>query len=230
MSRWLERPVARVRRALGGRPASLLHIDDEALGLATPGQAGPPDWHTALQPRFAALAPGDEVDVVVADGWCRFWLTAADPQADDLAGLRSAAAARAQALYELNSADWVIEADWRTDRPFLCCALPQDLLAAVRTLADARQVHLRRVQPQAVHAWQGATAAAPEPDAPLWLCSVSPRTVLSLVVEHGQLRHVRHSWRAAAGDDEALAGLLREQAAQLGLPEPVHVQRLGACV
>jgi hypothetical protein len=230
VSRWLDGPSAWVRRALEVRPARLLRIDDAALGPATPGKAGPPDWHTALQPLFAALAPRDEVDVVVADSWCRFWLTAADPQANDLAGLRSAATACAQALYELNSADWVIEADWRVDRPFLCCALPQDLLAAMRTLADARQVHLRRVQPQAVQAWQGAAATAPDPDAPLWLCSVSPRTVLSLVVEQGQLRHVRHSWLAAPGDDETLAGLLREQAVQLGLPEPVHVQRLEACV
>ena len=228
MSRWLERPSALIRRALGVRPPRLLHIDDQALDPATPGKAGPPDWHTALQPLFAALAPRDEVSVVVADSWCRFWLTAADPQADDLADLRSRAMARAQALYELNSADWVVEADWRFDQPFLCCALPQDLLAALRALAEARRVRLRRVQPHAVQALQEADGAGPDPEAPLWLCSVLPRTVLSLVVEHGQVQHVRHSWLAAAGDDEELTGLLREQAAQLGLPEPVHVQRLGA--
>lgn len=222
MSRWLERSTAQIRRALGVRPRRLLHVEDAALGSATA-----PDWHAALQPLFAALAPREEVDVVVADSWCRFWLTAADPPAHDLPGLRAAATARAQALYELSSTDWVIEADWRFDPPFLCCALPQDLLAALRTLAEARRVHVRRVQPQAVHALQEAPVAAPDPEAPLWLCSVSPRTVLSLVVEQGQLRHVRHSWRGNPGDDEALAGLLREQAAQLGLPEPVHVRRLG---
>ncbi len=225
MSRWLERSTARVRRALGVRPRRLLHVDDAALGLATAG--APPDWHAALLPLFAALAPREEVDVVVADSWCRFWLTAADSTAEVLPGLRSAAAARAQVLYELNSADWVIEADWRFDQPFLCCALPQDLLAALRAVAEARRVHVRRVQPQAVHALQEAPVAAPDPDAPLWLCSVSPRTVLSLVVEQGHLRHVRHSWLGAPGDDELPAGLLREQATQLGLPEPVHMRRLG---
>lgn len=227
MSRWLERPPAWVRQVLGARPARLLRIDDATRGPEVPAPATPPDWHGVLQPLFAALVPHEEVSVVVADSWCRFWLTVPDPQADDLAGLRAGAAARAQALYELHSADWVIEADWRFDRPFLCCALPQDLLAALRTLAEARQVHLRRVQPQALHAWQEAGAAGPDPEAPLWLCSVSPRTVLSLVVEQGQVQHLRHSWLGAPGDDEVLAGLLREQAAQLGVPEPVHVRRLG---
>lgn len=221
MSRWLEHPSALLRRALGPRPRHLLRIDD-----AVPG--APVDWPATLQPLFAPLAPREAVDVVVADAWCRFWLTAPDSSAHDLPDLRAAATARAQALYELNSADWVIEADWRFDRPFLCCALPQDLLAALRRLAEAGQVHLRRVQPQAVHALQQADGNAPDPEAPLWLCSVSPRTVLSLVFRQGLLQHVRHSWLGPADDDDTLARLLREQAAQLGLPEPMHVRWLPA--
>lgn len=224
MSRWLERPAALLRRALGLRPRRLLHVGD-----AAPGAAAPVDWHATLQPLFAPLGPREEADVVVADAWCRFWLTTPDPSANDLPDLRAAAAARAQALYELNSADWVIDADWRFDRPFLCCALPQDLLAALRSLAEAGRVHLRRVQPQAVQALQQADGSAPDPEAPLWLCSVSPRTALSLVFRQGRLQHVRHSWLGPTDDgDGTLAGLLREQAAQLGLPEPVHVRWLAA--
>lgn len=223
MSRWLERPSALLRRALGLRPRRLLYVSD-----AVQDTAAPVDWPATLQPLFAPLAPREEVDVVVADAWCRFWLIAPDPSAHDLPDLRASAAARAQALYELNSADWVIEADWRFDRPFLCCALPRDLLAALRSLAEAGRVPLRCVQPQAVHALQQADGSEPDPEAPLWLCSVSPRTVLSLVVRQGRLQHVRHSWLGPADENDTLAGLLREQAAQLGLPEPVHVRRLAA--
>ena len=84
MSRWLERPSALLRRALGLRPRRLLHVD----GAAT-GAAAPVDWHATLQPLFAPLAPREEVDVVVADACCRFWLTTPDPSANDLPDLRA---------------------------------------------------------------------------------------------------------------------------------------------
>ena len=68
------------------------------------------------------------VDAVVSSDLARHWLVTPPRGVKSLAELRAVAAARFEAIYSASALLWQIHADWRSDRAFVCAALPRGLV------------------------------------------------------------------------------------------------------
>ena len=115
----------------------------EKASLADIGADQPDRLRGALDARRA----GKHVDVVLDDAVARFLVVRPGEGVDSLSDLRAIVAARLEDLFGLDATAWRIEADWQARRPFLACALPIDLLQAVRDTLPAA----RRIAPAIVH-------------------------------------------------------------------------------
>lgn len=91
--------------------------------------------------------------IVLSDTWVRRWMVTPPQNASSLADCRAAAMARFQALFGEPMSDWHLEADWESRQPFLACATPRSLLAALQQVARERRLVLLEVAPQFVVAW-----------------------------------------------------------------------------
>lgn len=229
MSRWLEG----LRRRL--RPLQLqLHVGVDRLSCH--GSADlpehvplPPDalhhattqpWAELLRPLLAAAPAGSGVDVCVDSAWCRYWRVQPPGGVRHLTELQQVAQARFHLVHGGDPSAWAIEADWRTDRAFVACALPESLLTALRD-GCAGHLQLRRITPETNDAMQRLPAQRGTGSTTQWTCHLGPRSVLGLVHQGHEPVHVWQRWLNEAPTATQLAEQLAHNAELLGcdLPE-----------
>ena len=174
-----------------------------------------------------AACAGLPLTVTVADSWARLFMVAPPHNAGRLQDLQAAAAMRFQALYgELPSA-WEIQADWQAGAPFLACALPRPLLAALQQIAIDNKLHLLSVQAQFVAAWNTCARTLP---ADTWFGVVQDHS-LTLGASP---RHHAACTRCAASPSRMTAtsragckSKSRRAALQLNVPTPTQLHLVG---
>jgi hypothetical protein len=91
--------------------------------------------------------------VVLSDTWVRRWMVTPPQNVSSLADCQAAAMARFQTLFGEPMSGWHLAADWNARQPFLACAVPQSLLAALKQVASEHGLVLLEVAPQFVVAW-----------------------------------------------------------------------------
>jgi len=164
--------------------------------------------------------------IVLDDGLVRCWMVTPPRNAQSLADCQAAARARFQILFGDALAGWHMAADWDARKPFMACAIPQGLLAALQQLARERSLVLVEVAPQFVIAWNRWRAAL---QADAWF-GVLHRQVLTFAVltEHGI-----NMTRALALPEEALLNqllvpeMLAREALRLNVPMPTGIRLCG---
>jgi hypothetical protein len=165
-------------------------------------------------------------DIVLSDTWVRSWMVAPPQNAASLADCRAAANARFQVLFGESMADWELQADWDARRPFLACAVPRKLLAALLQAASDNRLVLRTVAPQFVVAWNRWRASLQEGN---WF-GVLGREMLTCAVlgRHGPvtLREVALPDEAAR-DQRLFPEILAREALRLNVPMPTEIRLCG---
>jgi hypothetical protein len=91
--------------------------------------------------------------IILADDWVRRFMVTPPANAASLADCRAAAEVRFATLYGEPMPDWHLAADWDARQPFLACAVPRALLAALQQVAQAHKLVLLEIAPQFVVAW-----------------------------------------------------------------------------
>ncbi|MES2741048.1 MAG: hypothetical protein V4754_08845 [Pseudomonadota bacterium] len=130
---------------------------------------------------------GWPLGIVLDDAHARLWQVTPPVGVARLADIEAAAAMRFQHLYGESAAGWQLAAHWDAATPFFA-ALPRPLLATLERTATAHNLHIVRIVPHFIDAWnrwQGALKA----DA--WFALMHDK-LLTLGVRQGRrLRAVR---------------------------------------
>jgi hypothetical protein len=93
---------------------------------------------------------GCATTLVISDELVRQWVVEPPQNVESLDDLRAAVSARFQTLYGDSPAAWQIEADWKTDSPFLASAIPKNLAVALDGLAKKCHLKWRQIAPHSV--------------------------------------------------------------------------------
>jgi len=165
---------------------------------------------------LAGVARGSAVDVTVADGLSRGWVTTPPAGLTDLLELRAVAEARFQAVFHTAPAEWRIEADWSGERAFVCSALPVSLLASLHAEAEAQGVVVRSIAPNWVRALQRLPLREIAGEPLAMACAASPEGMAALFLRDG----VPIDWRQHWCEPAEAAQHLRGQALAAGCELP----------
>lgn len=189
-----------------------------------------PDAKSLLERCGVLLAEADckglPAQVIVADSWARLFMVAPPANAARLQDLQAAALMRFQALYGEAASDWQLQADWQTGRPFLVCAMPKAMLAALEQMAATLKLRLASIQPHFVSAWNRHHRALFDG---AWFGAVQGDSLMLGAVTGG--RRLQALRRIAIAEDGHGLAWLQEQvtraALQLGFPAPLQLQLAG---
>ena len=166
--------------------------------------------------------------ITLGDEWVRLFMVAPPQNASSLTDLQAAAAMRFQALYGESPSAWQLEADWNAGNPFLVCAMPIPLLAALRRIAADNKLPLLSIQPQFVAAWNRYCRALP---ADCWFGVVQERRLTLGVVASTPKRRLEAVRTIAISANDHDPRWLQDQLArvglQLNLPTPGQLQLVG---
>jgi hypothetical protein len=100
-----------------------------------------------------ASAKRARTQVLLADSLVRYFTVTPPANAVKLADCRAAAGMRFQSLYGEAPSAWHIEADWQVGAPFIACAVPASLLAAVQRVLREQRLPLIGLTPQFIWMW-----------------------------------------------------------------------------
>lgn len=173
-----------------------------------------------------ARCAGRPARIVLADEWVRLFMVTPPHNTGRLQDCQAAAALRFQTLYGASPSDWQLGADWDAQHPFLACAIPQTLLAALRQIAHEQRLKLVSIEPYFVAVWN---CWRKKLKADAWLGVVQSETLTLGMIAGARLRAVRVVPLAAdAGRDGAwLVAQLEREALRANLAPPDRLQLCG---
>ncbi len=154
----------------------------DAQRVALPAQRAV--WPAQVFSELAA--PTTAFDVVLADSAVKYFVVAPPQGLQRFSELRDLAQMRVAELFGSDSAQWRISGDWNASEPFLCCAVPNDLLAPLEAYAgnkllSAAPIFVRRFN----------AAAGQMHRAPAWFVCCVGGWVSAAYFEGGACRSVR---------------------------------------
>jgi len=166
---------------------------------------------------------GCATTLVISDELVRQWVVEPPQNVESLDDLKAAVSARFQALYGDSPAAWQIEADWKTDRPFLASAIPKNLAVALDGLAKKCQLEWRQIAPHSVMLFNRWRNILP-PNT--WMVTFENGR-LSLTVTNAQrvvgaYRHISCEASEIATEQNFIK-LLNREALRMNLPSPKQV-------
>jgi hypothetical protein len=216
VSRWLRRESS-APRVLALDWAQLAWMQDDSSGAPTVAS-----WSyrhgsaTPLQQAFGDAKP-DFVDVIAGNDVAIHWVQEPPASTASFAELRLIAGARCAHLYGGTPADWRIAGGWHPSRPFVCCALPHDVVLSVEQhLAELKLV------PRWHSAWsvlsQGMPKAFPSDG---WSAVRSPARVVLWHCSGEQVDGMA-TWPVDARDDTASAARSARRQMQVEMSRSGH--------
>lgn len=164
--------------------------------------------------------------IVLCDNWVRRWMVTPPQNTSSLADCQAAAMARFQALFGEPLSGWHLAADWDARQPFLACATPRPLLAALQQVASERGLVLLEVAPQFVVAWNRWRA---DLLAGAWFGVLHQRTLTFAALGQNGPEAVREVVlpEEALHDQHCVPEILAREALRLNLPMPPEIRLCG---
>lgn len=166
---------------------------------------------------------GCATTLIISDELVRQWVVDPPKNVESLDDLKAAVSAKFQALYGDLPSAWQIEADWKTDSPFLASAIPQNLAVALDVLAKKCQLEWRQIAPHSVmlfNRWR----------------NILPRNTWMVTFENGRLsltvtnaKRVVSAYRhiscqaSEISTEQNFIKLLNREALRMNLPSPKQV-------
>lgn len=165
--------------------------------------------------------------IVLAHELVRLFIVIPPHNTSCLQDCHAAAEMRFQALYGEPAAAWQLEAAWDAKLPFVVCAVPRALLAALQQVAATHRLTLIEVVPQFIAAWNRWRSAL-KSDA--WFGLAHANRLILGAIENKRLCATWSVAIPAQGQDSKhwLAEHVTREALRLNLPMPNRVQLCGA--
>ncbi len=174
----------------------------------------------------AARCTGLPTVVVLADGWTRLFLVAPPLHTTCLEDCKAAATRRFQLLYGDTPAQWLIDADWDANQPFLACAIPRAIPTTLQQVANAHGLKVIGIAPQFIVGWnQWRTTQKSD----IWFGTLHLNDLTLGAVHQGRLVAVRHLQLTPAelNDPRCFMDQIKREALRLSLSAPISVQLCG---
>jgi hypothetical protein len=167
-----------------------------------------------------------KTDLVLADGWARYFMVAPPKNVSNMADCQAAAAMRFHQLYGESPLDWQIDAQWDTDNAFLACALPNNLLLGLQQACSTQKLRLLSITPYFIACWNHWCRTL---DGAAWFGVVNAGYLTLAAIENGRLHALRRSPFADENwhDKQYLPTLLAREALRLNLSLPARLQLCG---
>ena len=236
-------PGQSLRIGVSGHAVSLLRVSrwrrgGDAVTVLAEHAFAPSAIHpfdaiaNALRTLLGELAPrGWPATIVLDDELARMWRVTPPPGAARLDDLEAAAGLRFQSLFGEAPAGWHITADWSAGEPFFAAAVPRDLLAVLRLVAQEFQLSIVGIEPHFVSAWnrwrRGIKRGA-------WFALSHDNLLTLAAIDTGAgkakpaIRAIRALPVPQGAGPAWLAQTLKREALLLDLPPPELLQLCGA--
>jgi hypothetical protein len=165
--------------------------------------------------------------IVLAHELVRLFIVTPPHNTSRLQDCQAAAEMRFQTLYGEPAAAWQLEAAWDARLPFVVCAVPRALLAALQQLAATHRLTLIEVVPQFIAAWSRWRSAL-KSDA--WFGLAHANRLILGAIENNRLCATWSVATPAPGQNSKrwLEEHVTREALRLNLPMPNRVQLCGA--
>lgn len=165
-------------------------------------------------------------DIILADGWARYFMVAPPKNVSNMVDCRAAASMRFHQLYGESGSDWQIHAEWDVIHPFLACALPNKLLSHIEQSVVTQKLSLASVAPFFIACWNRWCKNL---QGNVWFGVVNTGFLTLAAINDGRLQAVRRSPFLPANwhDKQYLPTLLQREALRLNLPMPATLQLCG---
>ncbi len=165
---------------------------------------------------------GEVIDVVVADAFCRLFVTKPPSNVSRRADLDAAVALRFQNLYGESATDWLLRADWQVDAPFITAAIPQALYGGLCDIARAFKLRIVHLAPACITAWNRWRRAVIVGD---WFGEVSNTQLTLIAFDGARIQHVDQQPldNVATAAPDWLTGFVQREALQLNLSMPSRI-------
>jgi hypothetical protein len=173
-----------------------------------------------------ATCAGLPIHIVLADSWVRLFIVTPPANSSRLQDCRAAVALRFRSLYGEMPDEWQIAADWQAYQPFLACAMPNVLLAGLRSAAEEAHGCLVSVVPHFIAAWNrwGATVNAGQ-----WFGAIHDSTLMLGATSVHSIAAIRSLRVPMNGfDADWLCEQTAREALRLNLPAPSQIALCGA--
>lgn len=182
--------------------------------------------HTLQQALQATACSKLTSDIILADGWARYFMVAPPKNVANMTDCRAAASMRFHQLYGESASDWQIHAEWDVNHPFLACALPNKLLTQIAQSAETQQLSLASITPFFIACWNRWCKNL---QANAWFGVINAGFLTLAAIENGRLQAVRRSPFLPANwhDKQYLPTLLQREALRLNLAMPAVLQLCG---
>ncbi|MBN3766588.1 hypothetical protein [Burkholderia sp. Ac-20365] len=222
----LSRDGVSVLRVSGSRKGAPVVVERPMpmLADATPDALAAP-IAAALEAAGGTRLP---VHATIDDDLARYFIVTPPANGARMHDLRAAAGVRFQLLYGESLANWQLAADWHAAKPFLACAVPQRVHAALRLAVDAQRGCLASVTPIFVAAWNRSRRRL---DNDAWVATLGDSALtLGLVAGAGaKARRLSAVRTLSLPDRTAPVTWLRDQLARAALldnvppPSALHI-------
>jgi hypothetical protein len=169
---------------------------------------------------------GMPAKIILSDIWVRRWMVVPPHNATSIADCQAAASARFQTLFGDAISGWHLAADWDARHPFLACAIPRPLLAALQQLANEHGLVLLEVAPHFVAAWNSWRKHF---QAGTWFGVLHQKVLtFALVGQNGPefVRDVTLPYEAMR-DQYRVPEILGREALRLNVPVPMEIRLCG---
>ena len=200
-----------VSRSLPDRPAAPRVLAADRAQLVWTGSGGSGDtcavasWSyrepsaAQLQGAFGDAKPG-VIDVIAANDLALHWVQVPPASVTSFAELRLVAQARCAHLHGGSPDDWRVAADWHASRPFVCVALPQDVLVPIE-----ERLNQFKLVPRWHSAWSVLSCGVPDAfPSDSWSAVRSPARVVLWHCRHAQVDCMA-TWPVDANEGTASA-------------------------
>jgi len=167
---------------------------------------------------------GFPLHITLSDDWVRLFIVTPPQNSGRPQDLQAAAVMRFHALYGDMPNNWHLQADWNAFHPFLACALPRTILAALQQVARECKLDLITVLPQFVTTWNRYRARVQSQS---WFGTVQERSLTLGAIMPGKRPSLAAVRTITLMSDEKDAGWLSTQvsriAMQLDVPVPTQL-------
>jgi hypothetical protein len=161
---------------------------------------------------------GLPVQATLGDDLARYFIVTPPSNSARVLDLRAAASVRFHSLYGEAVSGWHLHADWQADEPFLACAVPRRVTAAIEQTVYARRGCLISVTPNFVGAWNRSRQQL---GANAWLATLDGRALTLGLVAATPKPRLASVRTLLLPEPVPPLGWLREQIARMALLEDV---------
>ncbi|MET3109281.1 hypothetical protein AAKU58_004132 [Oxalobacteraceae bacterium GrIS 1.18] len=138
------------------------------------------------------LPRGRKLFIVVSDQVARYFMVNPPKKVGSFKDLKTIAELRFSTLFGSKSSEWIMQADWAIDRPFIACALPRDRVDSILRVLKAGNWFSQGMVPESIAIWNAQSSSLRDHSA--WFARITDQHTLFAACVDGRIQQVS-TWK-----------------------------------